>query len=99
MLVRIFEGNAWGDSRQLGDFVFDMVPAAGQKLVIATDTGWAVGIVGDVAHRITDAGEPADVALLVGAMVTSDDRSDLPLGGLDRAVSSSTPAPRPGPWR
>jgi hypothetical protein len=105
MLVRIFEGEAWAAARPLGDFSFESVPIIGHKLVVVADAGWATGIVIDVAHRVTDPGEAADMALLVAPMTTSADQSDLPLADLDRLARPGTPpspvpAPmRPSPWR
>lgn len=102
MRVRIFEGAAWTTARPLGDFTFDRLPFAGHKVVIAAEAGWATAVVSDVVHRISDAGQAADVALLVARMTTSDDQSDLPFAELDRlaGIVAAPAAPsRPGPWR
>jgi hypothetical protein len=100
MIIRIFEGDSWSTAEPVGDCEFDSLPAAGHKLAIAGRDGWMCAQVRDIAHRIGDPGQPADVALLVGPMLQSDDRSEMPLAGLDRLRAPSSPAgvPKAGPW-
>lgn len=103
MLVRIFVGSGWAAAQAHGDYVFDVLPAAGHKLAFATDTGWQAAIVIDVAHRFVDHGAAADIALLLSPLMDGDDRdAALPLAQFDRlggapgAGSAATPAT--GPW-
>ncbi len=105
MLVRIFSGNSWSTADELGDFEFDEIPSIGHKLALSGDT-WDCGQVHDIVHRVVDGDEAADVALLLGPLVSAPlDRQPLPLGLLDQAggaapASSSTVpnAGRRSPW-
>lgn len=106
--VRLFQGNRWQDAEMAGDVTVDVVPAIGHHLALAGDDQWRVGKVVDVAHRIVDADEAADIALLVSPLIDGGSLDEaLPLAALDgRAVPgesaaappASAPAPSRGPW-
>lgn len=109
MLVRIFMGATWAAAREQGDYVFDIPPAVGDKLAIALTDAWTVAVVRDVAHRITDPQEAADMAILISDALKGGHPSDpLPLRELDAASAAhdappatrpAAAAPRtPGPW-
>lgn len=101
--VRLFEGSRWQDAAIAGDVVVDVVPAIGHRLALAQGDSWRVGKVVDVAHRIVDADEAADIALLVSPLVDGGSLDEaLPLVALDgdvAAAPAATPAPSSrGPW-
>ncbi|WP_404711138.1 hypothetical protein [Sphingomonas sp. MMS24-J13] len=102
MLVRVLQGNSWAAAEPIGDFEFEQLPTTGHKIAIAGPDGWSSGQVRDIAHRIGDPDEAADVALLVGPMLFGDDRSDmLPFGQLDQLSRPTATAsvPKASPWR
>ncbi|KQU61590.1 hypothetical protein ASG67_16460 [Sphingomonas sp. Leaf339] len=105
MLVRIYVGASWEAAVEKGDYDFDVLPSSGHKLAFATDAGWEVGLVRDVAHRITRSSEAADIALLL-TRVTDEDAGDdpLPFAAFDRLDGKGTTGvasvPKTGsPWR
>jgi hypothetical protein len=101
MLVRVLQGNSWTAAQPIGDFEFEALPIVGHKIAIAGPNGWSSGQVRDIAHRIGDPDEPADVALLIGPMLFGEDRSDmLPLSQLDQLARPAAAAsvPKTSPW-
>ena len=96
--VRLFEGERWQDAGMAGDVTVDVVPAIGHRLALAGDDGWRVGTVVDVAHRIVDADEAADIALLVSRLIEGGSLDEaLPLAALDGEAGAESPAPAPAP--
>ncbi|MBB4154982.1 hypothetical protein GGQ80_002899 [Sphingomonas jinjuensis] len=96
--VRLFQGDRWQDAEMAGDVTVDVVPAIGHHLALAGDDRWRVGKVVDIAHRIVDADEAADIALLVSRLIEGGSLDEpLPLAALDGEVGAMSPAPAPAP--
>ena len=102
MIVRVFTGQSWSEATVLDEAEFDVLPRKGEKLAISRGDEWSVATVSEVAYRCTGHGA-ADVALLVGAVVTSPlGDEDLPLAALDGEAGATASVPRvarPGPWQ
>jgi hypothetical protein len=102
MIIRVFTGRDWSGATVLDDAEFEVLPRKGEKLALARNGQWAVGVVTDIAHRSTGDGA-ADIALLVGAVSESPQTDEvLPLAALDGnhdATATAVPrVARPGPW-
>jgi len=100
MIVRILAGNNWSAAQPAGDYDFDILPQIGHKIVLAEHTGWAAAQVSDIVHRLSNPDGPADVALLVTPLASSNDRSELPTALLDSIGRGApvTSVPKAGPW-
>lgn len=103
MLIRIFNGASWSGASHLGDYSFDEIPDVGHLLAIDDGGDWRCGSVLAVAHRVASASEAADVAVLIGVLVTGPVDEPLPLGLLDdlegRGVTRpAVPPSGKGPW-
>lgn len=104
MLIRIFNGAGWSGASHLGDYSFEEIPEVGHLLAIDDGGDWRCGSVLAVAHRIASASDAADVAVLIGSLVTGPVQEPLPLGLLDElggqaAAPPSAPPPGQSPWR
>jgi hypothetical protein len=103
MLIRILNGACWAQAAHLGDYLFEEIPQVGHLLAIDDGGDWRCGSVLAVVHRVASAGEAADVAVLVGALVTGGVDDPLPLGLLDELSGqegkggAASPS-RLGPW-
>lgn len=104
MLIRIFNGARWSEASQLGDYSFEEIPEIGHLLAIDDGGDWRCGSVLAVAHRLASASDAADVAVLIGPLVTGTVTEPLPLGLLDElgghaAAPPSVPSTGKSPWR
>ncbi|MGY2736125.1 hypothetical protein [Sphingomonas sp. UYP23] len=102
MRVRIYAGSNWSTAIEHGDYEFDLLPAIGHKLALAAGQAWTVAVVRDIAHRIVEADEAADIALLMAPSVVGGSLDEpLPLALLDQnpgATRASSVPRTASPW-
>ena len=103
MLIRVFNGASWSGASHLGDYVFEEIPQVDHVLAIDDGGDWRCGSVIAVAHRVASASDAADVAVLIGPLVTGPVDEPLPLDLLDElggrvAAGPSVPPSGRGPW-